>query len=251
MSLSAVVITKNEEKNIARCLASLEFCDEIILVDSFSTDKTLEIAKNYTSKIYQRKWQGYVDQKNYALGLAHHSWILSVDADEEVSSELRREILELLGGKPTASAYWVARRTIHSGQWIKYGGWYPNRLVRLFDKTKGKWNGGAVHEFWQTQGQTGNLENDLIHYSFDSISDQVERNNLYSSLGAKALLENQRHFSLWKLFTKPISKFIETYLIKLGFLDGYRGLFISVSAAYSVFLKWAKLWELTQDEKKN
>lgn len=247
MSLSAVVITKNEEKNIARCLESLSFCNEIVVVDSHSTDKTLEIAKKYTSKVFERSWSGYVDQKNYAVGLTSNDWVLSIDADEEISPELKLEVLELLKNSPQETAYLIARKTIHSGQWIKHGGWYPNRLVRLFRKSCGSWQGGPVHEFWAAQGRVGELKNDLVHYSFDNISDQVERNNLYSTLGAKLLLEQKCKFSLFRLLFKPVSKFVETYFLKLGFLDGYRGFFISISAAYSVFLKWAKLWELNQD----
>ncbi len=247
MKLSAVVIAKNEEKNIERCLASLAFCDEIVVVDSHSTDRTVELSKKYTSKVVVREWTGYVDQKNYAVGLASHDWVLSLDADEEVTGELKNEIFKLLNSEPVETAFSIARRTIHSGQWIRYGGWYPNRLVRIFRKSQGSWRGGAVHEFWATQGKQGKFKSDLIHYSFDSISDQVARNDLYSTLGAKALREANCTFSIWRLIFKPISKFFETYLIKLGFLDGYRGFFISVSAAYSVFLKWAKLWELTQN----
>ncbi|MFM8315102.1 MAG: glycosyltransferase family 2 protein [Deltaproteobacteria bacterium] len=247
MGLSAVVITKNEEKNIARCLESLSFCDEIIVVDSHSTDNTLAIARKFTPKVFEREWSGYVEQKNYAVGLTSNDWVLSIDADEEVSSELRQELQDVLKSTPQETAYLIARKTIHSGQWIKYGGWYPNRLVRLFRKSFGSWQGGPVHEFWATQGRVGELKNDLVHYSFDSLSDQVERNNLYSSLGAKLLLEQKHKFSLFRLLFKPGSKFVETYFLKLGFLDGYRGFFISISAAYSVFLKWAKLWELNQD----
>ncbi len=250
MKLSGVVITKNEEKNIEKCLASLSFCDEVIVVDSHSTDTTIAKAKNFTPKVFLREWTGYVDQKAYATGLAKHDWVLSLDADEEVSKELQEEILRSIKERSQEVAFLIARRTIHSGEWIRYGGWYPNRLIRLYKKSEGSWEGGAVHESWRTLGLVGKLKNDLIHYSFDSFCDQVERNNLYSSLGAKALRDSNHSFSVCRLVLKPISKFIETYLLKLGFLDGYRGFFISVSAAYSVFLKWAKLWELTVNDKK-
>jgi glycosyltransferase involved in cell wall biosynthesis len=251
VKLSGVVITKNEEDNIERCLSSLSFCDEIIVVDSHSTDKTVELAKRFTSKVFTRNWNGYVDQKKYAIGLTSSEWILSLDADEEVSEELRKEIQETIKKTPKEDAFSIPRRTIHSGQWIKHGGWYPNRLVRFFRKSQGEWRGESVHEFWKTRGQVGELKNDLIHYSFQNISDQVQRNDLYSSLGAQALFDNHFSFSIWRLLIKPISKFVETYFLKLGFLDGYRGFFISVSAAYSVFLKWAKLWELSQNGKES
>ena len=251
MALSAVLITKNEERNVERCLSSLMFCDEIIVVDSFSTDKTIEIAKKYTEKVYQHSWEGYAAQKNFAISLSKNNWILSIDADEEVPAELQKELIELFQKEPDNSAYLIGRRTIHSGKWIKHGGWYPNRLVRLFDKRQGTWQGGAVHEFWSTKGPVSQMHNDLLHYSFLNISDQVERNNRYSTLGAQVLHDQDAEFSVFKLVTKPIFKFIETYFLKRGFFDGYLGFIISVSAAYSVFLKWAKLWELLRDEKKN
>jgi glycosyltransferase involved in cell wall biosynthesis len=247
VGIAAVIITKNEEANIERCLQSLAFCDEIIVVDSYSTDRTVETCKKYCAKVSSRAWTGYVDQKNYANSLASQDWILSIDADEQVSAELRQEIQELLRAHPAQAAYSVPRKTIHSGQWIRHGGWYPNRLVRVFKRNEGSWRGGAVHEFWHTTGLVGELKGDLVHYSFENLSDQVERNNLYSTLGAQALVQQKCKFSTVRLIVKPISKFVETYILKLGFLDGYRGFFISVSAAYSVFLKWAKLWELRQN----
>jgi glycosyltransferase involved in cell wall biosynthesis len=247
MQLSAVVITRNEEANIERCLKSLAFCDDIVVVDSCSTDNTVEIARKFTSNVVTRPWSGYAEQKNYANSLAKHDWILSIDADEEVSPELQNEIKQLLNSSPELHAYHMPRKTIHFGQWIRYGGWYPNRLVRLFRKSKGTWSDKELHEAWVTEGNAGSLTSDLIHYSFDGISDQVERNNHYSTLGAVKLRREGRNFSTLRLLTKSASKFFETYFLKFGFLDGYPGFIISVSAAYSVFLKWAKLWELENE----
>lgn len=249
MKLSAVIITKNEEDNLERCLKSVSFCDEIVVVDSQSTDRTKEIAQKYTDKVYDKEWLGFEAQRTLALSLATNDWILSIDADEEVPLELRNEICTLLNSGDSHSAYTCPRKTIHFNRWIKYGGWYPNRLVRLFKKSQGSWKGDAVHEFWQTTGTVGALTSDLLHYSFADLSDQVERNNKYSSLGAKKLSTVNKKFSLFKMLLKPTSKFLETYLLKMGFLDGYPGFIISVSAAYSVFLKWAKLWELQRVEK--
>ncbi len=243
MKLAGVVITRNEEDNIARCLKSLSFCDEIVVVDSESSDQTCTIAKQWTAKVTVRPWTGYSDQKNFASTLTDADWILSIDADEEVSPELRSEIVEALKS-PQASAYTMPRRTIHFGRWIRHGGWYPNRLVRLFRKVEGSWVGDEVHEFWQTRGKVLDLKGHLFHYSFSSLSDQVIRNDHYSTLGAQRLLREGRRFSFWKLSGKTFWKFSETYILKRGFLDGYPGLIISVSAAYSVFLKWAKLWEM-------
>ena len=248
--LSAVVITRNEERNIERCLKSLSFCDEIIVVDSGSTDRTGEIAKQFTKNVVSRAWTGYADQKNYGVSLATGEWVLSVDADEEITDELRSEITQLQRNPNGASAYSIPRRTLYSGRWIRHGGWYPNRLVRLFKRDDGKWIGEEIHERWESKGDTKALSGHIQHYSFDSISDQVARNNHYSTLGAKALHKSGVAFSWFSLVVKPQIKFVETYFIKLGMLDGFPGFVISVSAAYSVFLKWAKLRELEKDAKK-
>jgi glycosyltransferase involved in cell wall biosynthesis len=243
VAISAVIIALNEERNIQRCLQSVGFCDEIIVVDSESSDKTREIARAHSARVVCQPWLGYVDQKNFATSLASHDWVLNIDADEEVSSELAEEIIRVHKDN-LYSAYLIPRKTIHSGRWIKHGGWYPNRFVRLYRSKAGKWVGTELHERWETAGQIGSLSGHLVHYSFSSISDQVQRNDLYSSLGAKQLSQKGIRFSPLRLVVKPLSKFAETYFIKKGFLDGYPGFIISISAAYSVFLKWAKLWEL-------
>ncbi len=247
--LSAVVITKNEERNIEDCLRSLDFCDEIIVVDAESSDRTREIAARFTDKVFTHPWQGYAAQKNYAVGLTSSPWVLSVDADERVPASLRQEIEELWQKESSFSAYLIPRKTFHSGRWIRHGGWYPNRLIRLFDKNKGEWSQQHVHESWVSSGPVGTLEEPLYHHSFVSLGDQVERNNNYSSLAAKQLFNDGIEFSLSRLLLKPVSKFLELYVWKRGFLDGYPGYMISVSAAYSVFLKWAKLWEFEREEK--
>lgn len=248
MRLAAVIIARNEAANIARCVASLSFCDEVLVVDSGSTDDTVAIAKAQGAKVFQKEWIGYGPQKNYANSLTDCEWVLSLDADEEVTHELREEILRTIASPDAKAAYSVPRRTIHSGQWIRYGGWYPNRVIRLFRRELGQWTDSPVHERWETTGATGELASDLNHYSFRDIADQVSRNNVYSTLGARKLKEEGGKFTVWKLLFKPVSKFIETYVIKRGFLDGYRGFIISVSAAYSVFLKWAKLWEVEREQ---
>lgn len=249
MGVSAVIITRNEEENLERCLASLSFCDQIVVVDAESTDRTREIAAQFRTDLHVLPWSGFVSQRNEALKFASQPWVLSIDADEEVPPALRDEILVTVGDPSAADAYAIARRTIHFGRWIRHGGWYPNRLVRLFKKGRGEWLGNEVHEYWRTEGGLGVLREDLVHYSFRNLADQVARNNRYSSLGASGLRSKGVSFSFSRLFGKTLSKFVETYVIKRGFLDGYPGLIISVSAAYSVFLKWAKLWELESGEK--
>jgi glycosyltransferase involved in cell wall biosynthesis len=252
LPLSAVIITRNEEANIERCLKSLQFCDQIILVDSGSTDKTVEIAKIYTGEVYVRPWAGFAKQKNEAALLAKNKWILSVDADEVVPPSLQAEIKGLFesGKYALYGAFSMPRKTVHFGRWIRYGGWYPNRLVRLFNRETGNWEGAELHESWVSSGAIGLLREPLEHYSFSSLEDQVARNNRYSSLGALKLQREGKRFKWLRLLTKPTSKFLETYFLKRGFLDGYPGLIISISAAYSVFLKWAKLWELQNAREK-
>ncbi len=249
MAIAAVIITRNEEADIERCLRSVSFCDEIVVVDAQSTDRTREIAERYTKLVRVMPWQGFVRQRNEALASASCEWVLSIDADEEVTPELRAEILAAISSPKAFDAYCMPRKTIHFGRWIRHGGWYPNRLVRLFRKDRGEWRGDEVHEYWHTEGSLGRIEADLVHYSFRNLADQVARNNTYSSLGAKGLRTKGVTFSFFRLSLKTFSKFLETYVLKLGFLDGYPGLIISVSAAYSVFLKWAKLWELESGEK--
>ena len=247
IGISGVVISRNEEASIARCLESLSFCDEIIVVDSGSHDRTVEIAKSITPKVFHRDWSGYAAQKNFACEKASGKWIISVDADEVVDNDLREELLRRLPKSEREVAFWVPRKTFHSGRWIRFGGWYPNRLVRVFRRDAGKWVGEDVHERWEPNGETADLNGHLLHYSFGGIADQVERNNHYSTLGAKDLLRRGEKFSLPKLVLKPVVKFFETFFLKRGFLDGLPGFMISVSAGYSVFLKWAKLWELQRD----
>lgn len=243
--LSAVVIAFNEERNIRRCVESLAFAAEVIVVDSESRDSTREIAESLGARVVVAPWRGYSDQKNLALTFAKHDWVLSIDADEEVSPELREEILSRLSSAESASvvAFTVPRKTIHFQRWIRFGGWYPNRLTRLFRKSQGCWAGGFLHEYWDTRGLVQPLKHPLNHFSFYDLADQIDRNNHYSSLGAEKLLAEHKAFSVVKLLTKPVTKFLELYLLKQGFRDAMPGFIIAVSAAFSVFLKWAKLWE--------
>lgn len=250
MKIAAVIITRNEERNIVRCLESVKFCDEIVVVDSGSSDATRTLAAKFTTKVLNRDWSNYADQRNFANQHVDSDWVLSVDADEVVSDELRDEVLSFKQRAPEGLAYTIPRKTFHFNRWIRYGGWYPNRLTRFFKRDAGEWKGDELHEYWEPHGNLGALSGHLLHYSFEDLADQVDRNNRYSSLGAEKLRKQGKRFSFFRLTVKTVSKFIETYFLKRGFLDGYPGFFISVSAAYSVFLKWAKLWELELAEKK-
>lgn len=242
LPLSLVVITKNEAAHIARCLDSVSFAAEKIVLDSGSQDATLSIAKACGAKTFSEEWRGFYGQRVRATELATHRWILSLDADEALSPALAEEIQKILKGQPQASAYAIPRVSYFLGKWIYHGGWYPDWQVRLFDRQEAKWQDGEVHE--RVLGpKIERLKNPIHHWVFDGIADQVETNNRYSTLGAKQMVKSGMKFSWFKLIFKPFFKFTETYIWKRGFLDGTPGFLISISAAYSMFLKQAKLWE--------
>ena len=243
LPMSLVVITLNEEANIERCLKSVPFAAEIIVVDSFSTDRTVEIAQKCGARVIQEKWRGFGAQKAFAAQAARHDWILSLDADEALSPELAQELQQKFTQLDPVAGYRLPRLSYHLGRWIRHGGWYPDYQLRLFNKKFAQWNTAELHEKVEVK-KALDLQSNLLHWVFKDISDQVKTNDRYSSLGADALYEKGKRFSLVKLVAKPISKFLETYFWKLGFLDGIAGFVISVGAAYSVFLRWSKLWEV-------
>lgn len=244
--LTAVIITLNEEHNVLRCLESLEWAEEVIVVDSGSTDRTCEIAKSKGAKVFHHAWEGYGQQKNWAMSQASHSWILFVDADEAVSAELQEEITRFLSqnGNVEGVQYWGAdfpRKTWFLGRWILHGGWYPNRLIRLLHKGKGKWTEPAVHETLRIDGPVRSMRSDLLHYTFRDVGDQVITNVKFSRLGARVARDRGEKGSVLRIFLKPIGKFLETYVWKGGFLDGFPGFVISVNAAHSIFMKYVEL----------
>lgn len=243
ISVSLTVITLNEEENIARCLSSVDFADDIVVLDSGSTDRTVEIAKSMGARVFSEEWRGYRDQKARAVELAEHDWILSLDADEALSDDLLKEIKEKIAGGLQAGGYESPRLSHHMGRWIWHGGWYPDRQLRFFNRKKCHWSEGHVHE--KVVGENiQSLKNPIYHWPFKDLKAQMQTNNEYSSLAAQDLFDRKKSYSCIKLIFKPISKFLETYLLKRGFLDGWPGFVISVGAAYSMFLKWAKLREL-------
>lgn len=246
LPLSVVVITLNEERNIARCLKSLSWADEVLVVDSGSTDRTREIAHSLGAKVLQHPWSGYGQQKNYASAQATRDWVLSIDADEEVSTELKTEMEAFIaaGGRINGVQYQGAtmpRKAWYLGRWILHGGWYPNRLVRLANRKNARWTEPAVHESWVVQGPVWELKSDLLHYTFTDVGDQVLTNVKFSRLGAHAARERGERGTIGKIFLKPLGKFLETYVWKAGFLDGLPGLVISLNAAHSIFMKYVEL----------
>ena len=240
-ALAAVVITYNAERGIVRCLESLSFCEEVVVVDSGSEDRTRELAGRFTRKVFLQPWQGYAQQKNYANGLTDCDWVLSLDADEEVSDQLRSEIIEVFRAPIAPAAFSMPRKAFHLGRWILHGTWYPNRQVRLFRKSAGHWIGPEVHERWTTQGEIGRLEGHILHYSYTGVADQWARAHLYASLTAARLHREGQRFSFSQLLVAPLQRFVWGYVLKRGFLDGYPGLVISACEAYTVFLGWYQL----------
>lgn len=254
--LSAAIITFNEEKRIHDCIASVhDFCDEVLVLDSNSTDRTREIAESFAKvRFLTHPFDGHVQQKNRALDLTRGAWIFCLDADERVTPELAASVLAFIEKHPEADGVRVPRLTYHMGRYIRHGGWY-NARVRLIRRGRGRWGGENPHDQifledaprWKANLGT-RLKGDLIHYSFTDLSHQVDTINKFSSIVAFTRAGKSKSFSFLKLFFKPLSKFLEIYVFKAGFLDGTPGLVIAVSSAYSTFLKWAKLYELRKTE---
>lgn len=244
ISLSIVIITFNEERNLARCLDSVkDIANEIIVVDSYSTDKTVEIARSYNARVISNPFIGYGEQKNFATKQASNDWILSLDADEALTPELRKSI-EDIKENPEFSVYQMSRLTNYCGKWIKYCGWYPDKQTRLYDRTKGKWEEPKVHEYWRLDNEKepmGLLKGDLLHYSFRSINEHLRKIEKYSELAARESVENGKTTTIFKIFFSPKWHFINEYIIQFGFLDGFYGYTICRLSVYATFLKYSKI----------
>jgi len=244
--VSAYVLTTNNRRTIERCLKSLSWAQEVVVVDSFSQDGTYEICKQYTDKIFQKKWMGHRDQYQYAADLTTQDWIMFVDADEEIPPELAEEIrMELSERKKDLDGFFAYRRTFYLGRWIRYGGWYPDGEIRLYRREKGRWEGG-LHAKLVVDGKVGVLKNQYHHYTYGNISDQIQTIDKYSKIAAEDLFEKGDKFRLFNLLFHPPFRFIKEFLFKSGFRDGLPGFIIIVSTMYYVFIKYAKLWELTR-----
>lgn len=246
--VSLVIISLNEEANIERCIRSAPWVNDIVVLDSGSSDRTQEIARSLGARVMVEPFRGFRAQKQRATDLANNNWILSLDADEALSDEASRELERFVSDEQKLNQFdgvEMPRLSFHMGRWINHGGWYPDRQLRLFNRKSAAWSKGHVHERIEAK-RVCQLNVDLHHYPFGSLTEQIRTNNEYSSLGARDLFDKGKKFSLLKLMFKPVSKFLETYIIKRGFLDGMPGFIIAVGAAYSVFLKFAKLRELEQ-----
>lgn len=250
-AVSVCMITFNNSRTVEKALKSVaSWASEIIVVDSFSTDGTFEIAKKYATISEQRPWPGFRDQYNYCISKAKNDWVIFLDADEEISKELAEEIAERLELDAGAYDGYIAhRRNYYLGRWIMHGGWVPDSEIRLFRKSKGAFAGG-LHANVQVQGRVGELKHFYYHYNYRDIADQIDTINRYSLNAAQDMLREGKRFSLFDLLLRPPARFIKEYLLKRGFLDGLPGLVIAVSTMYYVFAKYAKLWELEQEKER-
>lgn len=242
--LSVTVIAKNEAADIAGALASVAWADEIVVVDSHSSDGTVEIARRFTDRVVVRDWNGYIEQKNHAASLASHDWIFSLDADERVTPPLADEIARLMAGAPDCAAYRVPRVTWHLGRWVRSTDWYPDHQTRLYDRRAARWTGRYVHEAVTVEGRTGQLRGELQHYAYRDIADHLDTIDRYTTLAARQMHEAGRRAGVFDVAAHPPLAFLRNYIARGGIRDGLPGFIVSALNSYYVFLKFAKLWEL-------
>jgi glycosyltransferase involved in cell wall biosynthesis len=249
IKLSVVIITLNEERNIARCLESVKnVADEILVVDSLSTDKTREICDSFGVRFVEQKFLGYVEQKNFALRLATHDYVLSLDADEALDDELQQEILKLKQNF-SFDGYSFNRLTSYNGFWVRHCGWYPDTKLRLVKKSSALWIGNNPHDALTVQGTEGKIAGDLLHYSYDSISAHILQTNKFSTIEAQSLFQKGKRATIWKIVSRPPLQFFKDYILRKGFLDGHYGFIICFINSLYVLLKYAKMMDMQLNKK--
>ncbi len=248
--ISAVIITKNEEHNIRRCLKSISWADEVVVLDTGSEDRTKAICEEMGARIYDSEWLGFGPTKRKAVGLANYDWILSLDADEQVSEELQIKIKKILKEGTDYAGFKIKEQTFYLGQKIKYSGWNNEYHLRLFNKKYGNFNERTVHESVEMEGEIGRLEEVIWHYSIPSITIHVFKMNHYTDMAAKDLFEKSRKSTPYYAFFRALWAFFRMYVIKLGILDGKYGFVLAINSAYYVFLKYSKVWELWKKKEK-
>jgi glycosyltransferase involved in cell wall biosynthesis len=252
VQLSVVIITYNEQRNIKRCLNSVQkVADEIVVVDSYSEDKTPKICKEKGIRFIQHPFEGHIQQKNWASQQASYHYVLSLDADEALDEELTQSILSVKQNWQH-DAYAMNRLTNYCGKWIHHSGWYPDTKLRLWDRRKGKWGGYNPHDEWQLhnpdKSTIKHLRGNILHYSFYSISEHVRQSNYFSDIAAEAYLKNGKKSSWRNILLNPVFKFLKSYLLKRGILDGFCGLIIAMISAHATFLKYVKLKQLQSEQ---
>jgi len=247
IKLSVVIIAFNEEKNMERCLQSVkDVADEIVVLDSFSTDRTPEICAKYGVKFFQHAFDGHIQQKNRAITYASHPHILSLDADEALDETLKQSIREVKSNFEK-SGYYMNRLTNYCGHWVRHCGWYPDAKLRLWDSRKGHWTGINPHdkyELFEGDKNTAHLKGDILHYSYYTLNDHYKQVEYFTTIASKAYFEKGKKAPFYKLILNPVAKFVDHYLLKLGFLDGLAGYRISKISAYATWLKYKKLRDL-------
>ena len=246
--LTAIIPTFNEEHNIEDVIESVSFADEIMVVDSFSTDKTVEIARRYTDFIIRKKYENDSSQKNWAIPQANFDWILLVDADERVSTGLRNEIVRVLKDDPECVAFRIRRSNYFMGKKIRFSGWQGDSVTRLFKRDECRYQNKRVHAEIETAGKIGRLENKLIHNTYTNLASYLEKANSYSTRGAYDRVGEVKKVTFYHLLIKPFFRFLKHYVIRLGFLDGREGFIISVLSAQHVFMRSLKLWRIKKGE---
>ncbi|MCP4713531.1 MAG: glycosyltransferase family 2 protein [Deltaproteobacteria bacterium] len=244
-TLSVTIITLNEQDNIRACLESVAWADEVVVVDSFSTDETVAICREYTDRVIQRKWPGFLKQKQFAHEQAGGDWILNLDADERLSPEAAEEIqAKVLQGACGADGFSFPRKSFYLNRWIRHGGWFPDYKLRLVRRSRGRWSGGNLHEKLVADGEAVCLNGPILHYVYRDIAHQLTTIDSFSKVAARELYLKGKRFHLALLLCRPLIRFLEMYVWKRGVLDGMAGLVIAVLSSYYVFLKYAKLWEM-------
>ena len=241
--LSVTVIAWNEEERLRACLESVAWADEIVVLDAESTDKTVQVAREFTDKIWVRPWPGFSAQKNFALEQATGEWVLSLDADERVTAELREAICRILRANGPADGYSIPRKNIFWGAWVRHGGLYPDYQLRLFRRDAGHFADSAVHESLVVEGNVEALDEPLLHHSYRGLEDFVTRSNRYSTLAAQEITSRGGRAGLADLALSPLGRFLSMYILKFGFLDGWRGFVLAMLYANYVFLRMAKARE--------
>jgi (heptosyl)LPS beta-1,4-glucosyltransferase len=251
MKISATIIVFNEEDNISAVCETVSWADEIVVVDSHSTDRTVELARKFTDKIYERDFRGYKDKHEYADSMATSDWIFWIDADERVSPELRQAIEELRSADDSTlpAGFRIARKTWYEGRWIMHSGWYPDYQMRLYRKSLSYWDGVAPHQTARVKGRVETVNGELLHYTKRNLSEHHAVTDSYTTLAAEHLANSGVRIGPAKMLFGAIGAFLRTYLLKQGFRDGVQGLLIAGFTAYGVFLKYAKVWERTNLEK--
>ena len=239
--ISATIVACNEANNLARALRSLDCADEIVVVDSGSTDQTPAIAKSLGARVINQPWQGYAAQKNLATSHAQHDWILSLDADEEFDADAQAAIRAWKSSEPAADGYRFARRARYLGRWILHSGWYPDYKVRLFNRRKGGWGGKYVHESVTVNGRVETMPGEILHYTCDSLEEHLQRIELYTDLAAQEMIERGENVNILERLLDPVWVFFHTYFFRLGVLDGRQGFLIATMAARYVRRKYSKL----------